>query len=264
MINQIKEINNRFLCKIHKLRTELKKLPFQNPKRNIDHTRYLLDLSFYLLSAWAFWKSISLCLLMLFIFIVLPKITTRYEKNMNGFYLDQFIDFLNLINTNLSLGYGFESSITSISKDINFDHNYSSKCIHQLNNAIQIGIEREVIYQRLYSYYPISECSLYIKMIRAAKVSGANLNRITDVTLDKLHMKYKVKNEVKTILYQKVLEQNILSLAPIFIILFIDNTSRGYLDIMYTTIVGRITMTFAFILIFIMNLVAKRIVNFEV
>ena len=77
-------------------------------------------------------------------------------------------------------------------------------------------------------------------------------------------MKYKVKNEVKSILYQKTLEQNILSLAPIFIILFIDSTSRGYLDIMYATLVGRVTMTFAFILLLSMNLIAKKIVNFDV
>lgn len=262
MISQVKRKLCQLLLKVPDAKGIIKIKSEAN--KNIDYTRYSLDLSFYLLSAWAFWKSQILCLLTIIVFVFLLKVTKRYEKNMDSFYLDHFIDFLNLINTNLSLGYGFESAIASLSKDINHDHNYSAKCILQLNSAIQIGIEREKIYQHLYSFYPITECDLYIKMIRAAKVSGANLNRITDVTLDKLHMKYKVKNEVKSILYQKTLEQNILSLAPIFIILFIDSTSRGYLNIMYSTLVGRITMTFAFILLLTMNLIAKKIVSFEV
>lgn len=232
--------------------------------RTLDTFRIAFDAIFITLAVISFYSNlIILCLALMLFFIFVFK-TKWYNKDLNGFYLDTFIDFLNQVNSNLSTGMGFERAIISLSKMLEKDQSYSSLAIHKLDNTIRLGVHDEMLYNQVTHFFPIHEAELYSRMIQLSKSTGASASLITSITIDKLYMKYKVNSEIEMILYQKKLEQMILCLAPMIIILFIKVSSPGYMDILYTTLIGRVIMTFALMLILIMKTLSEKLVQFEI
>lgn len=243
----------------------------QNIKESLKALYKRLNLSsiffdglFIILAATCFYNHHLLTCILMIGFIVLVLRTSRYHKNNQPFYLDAFIDFLNDINANLWLGMGFDTAITTASKSLNASKSYTSSAIHAISHAILIGVKMDVILEKVIEYYPISEANQFTQLMALSRETGSNPSQIANITLDKLHMKYKIRKEIENILFQKRLEQTILCLAPMVIILFIRLSAPDYLSVLYTTLVGRITMTFALSLILIMKGLSEHIVKIDV
>lgn len=222
------------------------------------------DVLFISLGAWAFYNRMWLLILGNGFVIWLLFKTNHYHKDQSFAILDAFIDFLNHINANLSVGMGFERSISASSNELKSDESYAAKTLLMLDKAIKMGIQSEDVSEKLREAFPINESELFSRMLLLSKTTGADPCLITGITLDKLYLKHKVKSEIEIILYQKKLEQTILCLAPMMIVLFIRFTSPDYMEPLYNTVTGLITSTFAFALIVIMKLASNRIIHFEV
>ena len=52
-----------------------------------------------------------------------------------------------------------------------------------------------------------------------------------------------MKEEILTMTASRRFEQNIMNIAPLLVVVYIDLTNPGFFTVMYTTIVGRIVMT---------------------
>lgn len=230
----------------------------------LDMLRIVFDMVFIILAIWAFYSSPLLIVLSIVAFTFVAIKTSIYKRDMSTFYLDAFIDFLNHVNASLGFGMGFDSAVVALSKSLSGDLSHSSKAIIGLSRAICLGVQDETLYEQLVAFFPIPEAQLYARMINLSKTTGACTTSITNSVIEKLYMKFKVNTEIAMILYQKKLEQTILCMAPMFIILFIRSSSPGYMDILYTTALGRIVMTAAFALILIMKALSEKLVRFEI
>lgn len=230
----------------------------------LDLSSVLFDGIFITLAATCFYNQLLLTLIALTVFIFFVLRSTRYHKNNQPFYLDAFIDFLNDINANLWLGMGFDTAITTASKSLKESSSYTSKAIHAISHAILLGVQMDVILEKVIHWYPISEAKQFTQMMALSRETGANPSQIASITIDKLHMKYKIRKEIENILFQKKLEQMILCIAPMVIILFIRVSAPDFLSILYTTSVGRGAMTLALSLILIMKGLSEYIVKIDV
>ncbi len=240
-------------------------MPLRNLKiESLDWYRFIFDGVFICLAVIAFYDSLILLMLVLSVFFYIAIKKETYQKNLDSYYLDAFIDFLNQINANLCIGMGFDSSIIASSKMLQNDLSYSSKTIKKLNHSVQMGVRGELLFQHVCEAFPIYEATLFSRMMHLSKETGSNPSIITGITIDKLYMKHKVNNEIEMILYQKKLEQMILCLAPMLIILFIRISSPGYMDILYQTTVGKVVMTFALGLILAMKSISEHIIKFRI
>lgn len=240
-------------------------MPFSTHKHDaLDWYRILFDLLFISLAVISFYDSVMLLVLSLTLFYVFVMKKPYYLKNLDGQYLDAFIDFLNQINSNLCIGMGFDTSVIASSNALQNDLSYSSKTIIKLSHSIQMGIRGDSLYQSVCVAFPIYEATLFSRMMQLSKETGANPSIITGITIDKLYMKHKVNNEIEMVIYQKKLEQTILCLAPMFIVLFIRLSSPGYMDILYQSAIGRGVMTFALGLIVTMKVISEHIIKFKI
>lgn len=234
----------------------------------------ILDLFFYSLSFIAFYKNITLSLLSVIFLLMIYRFTNYYGENLYERQLDVFIDFLNQINSNLYLGLSVETSILQLNiekKKIigKFNHSGNHKdaqndlhhVINHLKTAISIGINGGLLLDELYKLFPIDECRLYVEMLKLSNETGASINKITEVTLSNLYTRFQTVSEAKMIVYQKKIEQMILSIAPILIIIFIGISSGDFLEMLYTSTLGRYIMTISFVLLIIMKNVGRKIVG---
>lgn len=224
-------------------------------------TKLWLDLAFYALSALAFYDSYLLSILSLIIIFVLFKFRGLYKVDVYALYLDSFIDFLNQINSGLSSGLSFESSVLQSNKSLEKEQGYMVRVFKHLENAVRYGVGGEKLFDELEKQYPIEECRLYTSMLKLSKKTGASMNKITETVLDNLYMKFKTVSEAKIIVFQKKLEHMILCIAPLIIIFFIRFSSGKFIESLYITFIGKIVMTVAFAFLLIMKIVGRRIVE---
>ena len=89
----------------------------------------------------------------------------------------------------------------------------------------------------------IEEIQSFSRYLRVAKRSGGELVSIMNRTADSIRDKIQLHEEIRTMTASRQFEQKIMNLLPFLIILYIDITSPGFFDLMYTTAIGQILMT---------------------
>lgn len=219
------------------------------------------DICFYSLGMYAFYKSPISAIAAVLMILILYRFTKMYKRDKNPFYLDSFIDFLNMINSGLSSGLSIDGAIKQSSGELKNEQTYMAQTMKRLSDAIDLGINSDALFGEIENAYPIEESKNFSGMLRQSRRTGSSMSNITEVTLENLYTRFRAVNEARLIIYQKGLEQMILCIAPIMVIFFVQSSADGYLEPMYTTSMGRTVMTFSFGLLVIMKLVGSRIVR---
>ncbi len=62
-------------------------------------------------------------------------------------------------------------------------------------------------------------------------------------TVEIMEDRFQVKEEIRTLTASRQLEQKVMNVMPILIVLYIDSTSPGFFQVIYTTMAGRIIMS---------------------
>lgn len=231
---------------------------------NFDWAHIFFDLSFYILGILSFYDSLLICTLPIVVIALMMLFTSLYNRSLTQDYRRYLTEFLNYINSNLSTGMTFEHAILSYEKDTfsKFDKHISNG-FEKIIKAIRMNLSREQVLKVLYDVFPVKETQQFSNILCQSMSTGANQSFIVSITLDKLHIKQKTLEEINTILFQKKAEQRILCLAPMVIIFMIKDMSPGYMDVMYTTLLGNIIMTVSFLMVIFMKVISTKITNID-
>ena len=89
-----------------------------------------------------------------------------------------------------------------------------------------------------------------------AEIIGNTINVIND--------KIEVKIEIDTVTASKRFEQKLMNLLPFLIIIYMNISSSSFLRPLYTTLEGRLLMTFALVVYFFSVKISKKILEIEV
>jgi Flp pilus assembly protein TadB len=218
----------------------------------------IFDLVFYIAGIAVFYHS-WLCLPAgLTVILLKGRFTKAYLKSGELRFLEFFIDFLNHLNSQLSVGMTFEKALLSLEGTRDYEK------LTPLINTVQMGATSDRLYKALMDTFPIDDCVHYCDLLKTGRQLGVNPAFITGKTLEIIAYKQQIVSEIHRILYQKKMEQMILVFAPVAIILFIANISPDYLTILYVTPLGRMIMSIALGLIVLMKAIAAHIVKIEI
>lgn len=236
-----------------------------NNFKELDLMHFFFDLTFYILGIIAFYNNYTLFPVPLISMVALTKYKQFYKRNKAREISQHLIEFLNYINSNLSIGMSFEQAILSYEKDhfSTFDHEMKAK-FEKLINAIKMGMSRDQLLSILETVFPIRDTKRFSTMLRQSMRTGANQSFIVSITLDKLYVKHRTESEIELILFQKKTEQMILCIAPMFIILMIRQMSPEYLTPLYSSLLGHIIMTISFTLLILMKVISRKIIQIEI
>ncbi len=229
----------------------------------INFKNLILDLFFYPIGIKFFFDSSFFSILAMIIIIGLLISRKCYRSDYYIRIFNAFLEFLNFMNTYLSVGYSFKNAITKFDESDGSHPEHLRKSMKALQNIIVFNGTDHKLFEILYEHYPIKETASFQKLMHQALLAGSQSSYIVNVTLDLLYLKNKTQSEVELILFQKKLEQMILCIAPLAIIGFIKLTSNQYLSILYTTVPGRLIMVFAFGILVIMKITSDSIVKIK-
>ena len=179
----------------------------------------------------------------------------------------EFKEAIMILSSLLNAGYSLENSIKEALVELRLLYakdNLIIKEFEYINQLIYMNISVEMAFDDLAYRSHSEDIRSFAKVLRIAKRSGGELESIISHTVGVIGDKVRIKEEIITMTTSKRFEQSVMNIFPLFIVLYIDISSPGFFNIMYTTIIGRVCMSIGLIVYLFAIYISKRLLNIEV
>lgn len=220
------------------------------------------------LIGYIFYRSIILALILTPISFFYPKIRTKQiiKKRKRELKL-QFKDALQSLSSSLHAGKSFESAMKSTITDLLIQYEPDSYIIREFEIIIRRLESNETI-ERAFDEFAgrskLEEIQNFAEVLEICKRAGGNLITAIKGSTDIIADKIEVLNDINSILAEKKLEQNILSIMPIVMVLMLSVSANDFMLPVFTEVIGRVVMTISMGLFATAYFIAEKITNIEV
>lgn len=190
-----------------------------------------------------------------------------YKKKRQRELAKQFLDGMKAVSASLGAGYSIEISFEDALKELKHIYTRDVAIVKEFEYILtQLHMNRslEELLSGLAYRSGIEDIQNFADIFAAAKRTGGNLIAIIRNTIQCIGQKEETRMEIETCLSAKKLEQNIMSLVPVFILVYIQLISPGFLDPMYHNILGIVIMSVCLLLYGAAWYWGRKIVSIEV
>lgn len=179
----------------------------------------------------------------------------------------QFLTGMQGVSNALAAGYSIENAFGQALLEVKKVYGMEGLIVKEFTVIVtQLSLNRtvETLLKDLADRSDEQDIKNFAEVFAAAKRSGGDLISIIRNTTASISQKEETRQEIEVCIASKKLEQNVMSLVPLFILAYVGISSPGFLDVMYHNGLGIIIMSFCLILYFLAWLLGKRIVEIEV
>ena len=158
----------------------------------------------------------------------------------------QFREGLSVLSGSLSAGYSLENAFAESLRELQLLFGSDALIVRefeQIAHLISMNLPAERAMDDFAARSGVEEIRNFARILRIAKRSGGELVSIMRHSCDTIGDKIQVKEEILTMTASRRFEQNIMNIAPLLVVVYIDFTNPGFFSVMYTTAVGRTVMT---------------------
>lgn len=221
---------------------------------------FLVCISFYN-SKLLFILLIPLCIIYPF---CLKELLIKKRKNK---LIHEFKDFLRTLQSFLDASYSIENSFPLCIKEMTMLYGDDSMMVNELKDMckkLNMNKAIELVFREFALKTKIDDIIDFSDVLIITKRMGGNINKAIKNTISIVNDKFDIEIKIKTLTAQKQFEQNIMNLLPFFIIIYMNFSSKDYLQVLYTSILGRLIMTMLLAFYFFSLQLSKKIINIEV
>jgi tight adherence protein B len=220
------------------------------------------------LIGYIFYRSFFLALLITPLSMFYPRIRIRQIiKKRNTELRLQFKDSLQSLSSSLHAGKSFESAMRSAISDLLIQYETDSYIIREFEIIVR-KLESNETVERAFAQFAersmVEEIISFAEILETCKRTGGNLISAIKSSTDIISDKIEVLNDIGSILAEKKLEQNILTIMPIVLILMLSASAKDFMMPVFTGIIGRVVMTISMILFVVAYFLSEKITNIEV
>lgn len=162
---------------------------------------------------------------------------------------DQFRDFLYSVSASISAGRQMAEAIEEANENLLLLYSKDALICKELDYMVRGMSESKLTVETLLKDFAIRsdlpDIRQFVEVYCICKTTGGNLQRVIEKTVSVMIDKININREIRVLTIQKRLEANILTLIPLAVIAFLNVMSPSYLEVLYTTMQGRILMTAA-------------------
>lgn len=179
----------------------------------------------------------------------------------------EFKDVILSVSSNIQAGYSVENAFGEAYQETILLYGKSSVMAVELKlmlRRLSNNEQLEDILTDLARRSGVGDIRDFADIFQIAKRSGGDLRGIIANTAAIIGDKQEVKREIETVISEKKLEQTIMRYIPLFIMLYISLTSKGYFESLYHNILGWIIMTAGLAVYFIACRLSDKILDIEV
>lgn len=197
----------------------------------------------------------------------LAKQEERNTKRRNNVLRSEFKDAILAVAANLRAGYAVENAFRETMQEMKMLYGRNSPVFRQLYKIVQ-GLSNNLSIENLIGQFAretgLEEIQEFADVFSIAKRSGGNLTEIINETAIVISEKIDVEKEIQVLLAEKRLEQNIMSVVPFVIVLYVGVTSTGYFDVLYASFAGRVAMTACLIIYITAYYLGNKVAEIQV
>ena len=158
----------------------------------------------------------------------------------------QFKDAILSVASCLNAGYSVEHAFAEALKDMDRIYGAESMISEEIRLMIHKTKVNRTFEEALMDFAKrstLEDVRSFADVFLSARVHGGELMRIIARTAEIIGEKIRIQEDILTATASRRLEQKIMSMVPILIVCYLDLTSPGFFDVLYTTIAGRMIMT---------------------
>lgn len=179
----------------------------------------------------------------------------------------QFKDALNAVNAGISAGYSLENAVAEAGRDLVRIYGKSQEMPREfayMTAQMRMSVPVEKLFYDLGSRSHVEDIRNFSEILAQSKRMGGNMRETLQNCVRIMEDKIDVKKEIDAMLAARRMEQNIMSLMPAGIIVYMHVASPGFLDVLYHNPAGIGIMTLCLILYACAFVWGRRIVEIEV
>lgn len=189
------------------------------------------------------------------------------QKKRAGVIKKQFLDAIQMMASAMQAGYSAENAVKEALKELEKVYEQDEIMVLEFRFiSAQLDMSRtlEFLFLDFGARSADEDIRSFAEVLRTARRSGGDLLAVIRNTVRCIRQKQETVQEIETSLSGKVMEQNIMSLIPVFILAYIRLTSPEFLESMYGNTTGTAVMAVCFAVYVIAYFWGRRIVQIEV
>ncbi len=162
-------------------------------------------------------------------------------RNLSG----QFLSGMQAVSNALSAGYSIENAFGEALEEMEKVYGTGEMIVQEFSMIVtQLSLNRTVesLLDQLALRSGQEDIQSFAEVFKVAKRSGGDLIAIIRNTVKIMQQKEETRQEIQVCIASKKLEQNLMSVIPLFILIYVGITSPGFLDGMYHNLMGIVIM----------------------
>ncbi len=218
--------------------------------------------------AYIFFRSFILSAFLTPLALMYPRIRTREiirrrKKELNI----QFKDMLYSLSSSLSAGKTVELAFREALKDLTVLYPEPSAFIlaelGRIISRLDMNEPLESALQEFADRAGLEDVDNFVNVFNISKRSGGNLAEVIRNTSSIINDRIEVAQEVDTMLAERKFERKVLNVIPIIMILLLSLSAPDYMAPIFSTLVGRITMSGSIVLLLTAWLISAKIIDIK-
>ena len=180
---------------------------------------------------------------------------------------NHFKEVLQGLQTAVRAGYSMEQGVTECRREMERLFGNGDDLVRELRymeSQMQVGVPVEQLFWNLGQRSGVEEIRNFGDIFLIARRSGGNLGKILGNLAEVLGEKIRVTGEIQVAIAGKKLEQLVMSMVPGVMILYMQVTSSGFLDVLYHNLPGVLVMTGCLVVYLLAWRVSGKILQIEV
>lgn len=180
----------------------------------------------------------------------------------------QFKDMLYSLSSAVGSGASIENAVEITWRDMQQQYGTEGVDIVQ---ELELMVSKLAINQNIEEVFAdfglrsgLEDIQNFANIFEISKRTGGNLVDIIRKTSAMITEKIDVKLEMDTLLSGKKMEQKVLTVIPIVMVLILTEATGGFMDVIFTTMAGRITATITLVMIAVGYFWSKKITDIDI
>lgn len=191
----------------------------------------------------------------------------EYKRRRDERICNQFLTGMQLVSTALQSGYAVENAFREALSELRKIYEEDTFIITEfrhITTQVRLNMTIEALLINLGERSHMEDIENFAEVFLAAKRTGGDLMLVIRNTVSCMRQKEETLAEIETVLAGKKMEQNVMSVIPMAILVYISITSPESLNGLYHTTTGILIMSFCLLLYLAAYLWGKKIMTFHV
>ncbi len=221
----------------------------------------------FLIIAWLFYDTFLAAILFLPVFPKAMKhLKEKSEQKRRSEGEIQFKDFLQSLSASMHAGYAVENALREAYHELSELYGRNAFIPRELARMLhQMHLNRSVeeVLEEFGERCGLEDARNFAAIFKTAKRSSGNLVSIMQNTAETIGKKLETQREIRSLVQEKRYEQGIMNIMPLAMILYLRMGNGELMELLYTSLAGRLIMSICLGIYAIAYSMAEKIVDIK-